>query len=101
MSKMKAHNLLNIRIFYHITYNQNGAPHYFGAFWFRFACFLRDSKVTIRLAWLLKTLLISHFYINNLTGQLRLSDNGLTQPFIHAYKGRYSERIKFALRQLK
>ena len=74
--KKRTDNPLNIRNFYHTTYNQNGATHQFSAFWFRFACFLRDSKVTTRLAWLLKTLLISHFYLNKVTRQLRLSDNG-------------------------
>ncbi|WP_274873792.1 hypothetical protein, partial [Serratia marcescens] len=76
----------NIRIFYHISYNQNGAMHHYGAIQFRFACFLRDSKVTTKLAWLLKTLLISHFYLNKLTRQLRLSDNDLTLPSIHSHK---------------
>lgn len=84
--KKKSLNSLNIRIFYHISYNQNGALHQDSAIRFRFACFLRYSKVTIRLAWLLKTLLISHFYLNKLTRQLRLSDNDLTLPSIHSHK---------------
>ena len=64
----KEHNPLNIRNFYHITYNQNGATHQFGAFWFRFACFLRDSKVTTILAWLLKRYLFHIFILTKSPG---------------------------------